>query len=110
MTPREQRVLSLTLEGLPVAQIAQRVGVSERQVIRDRRKAGVARQARAEFTYEEVLRALELLEDGASYNEVGKTLGRDPGTVRRWVPGFNWTEDQRREHWETCRRLGKVLQ
>lgn len=110
MTPRQQRVVALTREGLSVAQIAQRIGTSQRTVIRERRRAGVAHQAYASFTFEEAMRALTMLEDGASYKEVAKTLGRDRSTIRRWVPGFSWSQEQRREHWEACRRLGKVLQ
>ena len=39
-------------------------------------------------------RALALLQDGASYTEVGRTLGVKHSTVSGWWPGYGWTQRQ----------------
>lgn len=39
-------------------------------------------------------RALQLLHDGASYCEVGRTLGVHRWTVSRWHPGYGWTSGE----------------
>lgn len=35
-------------------------------------------------------RARDLIEDGASYGEVARTVGVEPKTVRSWFPGRGW--------------------
>jgi hypothetical protein len=42
----------------------------------------------------ERLRAKAFLEDGASYQEVGRTIGRYPSTVANWFPGYQFTPRQ----------------
>ena len=39
-------------------------------------------------------RAQKLLEDGASYREVSRTLGRDRRVWRSLLPGYDWTPQQ----------------
>lgn len=34
----------------------------------------------------------QMLDEGVSYNEVGRTLGVSPGTVSRRFPGFAWSK------------------
>lgn len=38
--------------------------------------------------------ALRLLQDGASYGEVGKTIGYDRTWLARRFPGYGWTQQQ----------------
>lgn len=44
--------------------------------------------------------ALEMLKDGASYREVGRSLGVDYRDVSRRIPGYGWTKQQGVEYRE----------
>jgi DNA-binding CsgD family transcriptional regulator len=107
---RDSRVLQLTQEGLTNRQIADMVGITCRSVTRVRaRHAAVHPAAAALLTVDETARALALLEDGASYVEVAKTLGRNNNTIRRRLPGYRWTPQQTAEYAVMMRTLGKPL-
>jgi IS30 family transposase len=92
---RDKRIAELTREGYSGTQIARRVGVTHRTVQRARVRTGVAQPfCGIPLTPEEIRLAESLLDDGASYCEVGRTLGRSMETIRRrfrgrsmWAPG-----------------------
>lgn len=94
---RIDEVRRLTRAGLTAQQIADRVGCSKRQVGRDRRTLGIAPPWQ-QLTDEQVQRAEELLDDGASNLEVARTIGCDERTIRRRFPGRGWTKQQAAEH------------
>lgn len=45
-------------------------------------------------TAEQLGRARRLLADGASYREAGRTVGCDPSTLARHLPGFGMSAQQ----------------
>ncbi|MCV7358515.1 helix-turn-helix domain-containing protein [Mycolicibacterium fluoranthenivorans] len=49
------------------------------------------------FTEADAQAAKTLLEEGASYREVARTLGRNASIICRRFPGRGWSEDVKRE-------------
>lgn len=87
----------LSGEGLPVAEIAARVGWSETTVRRLRRDLRLSTPTPV------ITQAMEaemgrLLDDGLSYLEVARTVGCGPATVARRFPGRGWTHSQSARH------------
>lgn len=87
----EPQMRQLHNEGLSAAQIAVRLKVNPRTISRWRVAMGIAKSPAAPFTQAERARALDLLTDGASYNEVARTLGRSTKCISNALPGFGWT-------------------
>lgn len=86
---RREAVERMTREGATAARIAAALGTSEQVVARDRRTLGIATGPLVvKFTEAEYRAAKLLLDDGASYCEVARTLGRYPQTVERHLPGY----------------------
>ncbi|AER47618.1 DNA binding protein [Mycobacterium phage DS6A] len=86
---RRQRVRELTERGdMTTREIAGVLGVSESVVVSDRIRTGTAKRAAAPLTADEQAWARELLDDGAPYAEVGRTLGRSDAAIRRRFPGY----------------------
>jgi len=83
-------------EGLSAPQIAERVGCTPRTVTRWRRQEGLTRvipaTAGAPATPERLEQARRLLDDGASYQEVSRTLGMHERTLMRHFPGRGWSK------------------
>lgn len=86
-------VARLTRSGVTACEISRRVGVSVRQVERDRASAGVALAPATPLTDDEHRQALALLRDGASYPEAARTIGRSPEALRVHYPGFTKPRD-----------------
>jgi DNA-binding NarL/FixJ family response regulator len=79
---RDARVAQLHLRGFSDTQIAQEIGITTRTVQRSKRRQGIRdREAPRLFTPEEDAIARQLLADGASYGEVGRTLGRHSSSI-----------------------------
>lgn len=93
MTPaeRRERVRILTAAGWTARHIAESLGVTDRTIVRDRRLLGVAQPGSTPMSNEELAAAARLLEDGCSYNDVSRTLGRHRHTLRKMFPGYGWT-------------------
>jgi IS30 family transposase len=92
---RRARVVELTRAGHSATQIADILSITKRTVTRIRSDEGVAQAAAAEpLTADEITRAAALLDDGCSYYEVGRTLGRHDTTIRKHFPGRGWTRTQ----------------
>lgn len=102
-----ERIEALIRSGLTVAGVAEAAGVSRRTVIRARRRLGIqVRPPRAPLTAEELNLAKRLLEDGASYTEVGRTIGCRDMTVSKHLPGYAWTKSMAGRHSMVIRGLG----
>lgn len=84
--------------GYSAAQIAERMGVTDRTVTRWRKNAGltkpIAENVGRPVADERLDAAARLLEDGAPYAEVCRTLGMNSRTVRKYFPGHTWTAEQ----------------
>lgn len=88
-------VLDIIAEGGSNPQAAKAIGVSVKTVERIRRKAGIsAGCAFARFSPEEDKLARAMLEDGASFNEVARTLNRALSTICRKYKGMGWTKQE----------------
>lgn len=87
---RDQRIAKLTEDGLTAEAIAAELGVTARTVQRARVRRGVAKPAARRMTAEDLRRARELLDDGASLGEVSRTIGRDLHTIGKHFPGCGW--------------------
>ena len=92
----EDRIVALTRAGVSVPNIAQLVGVSDRTVVRVRGRRGIGQpwSGANPFTDDEKLAAAALLDDGASVEEVARTLHRSSTTVHRHFPGRAWSRVQ----------------
>lgn len=93
--PDPQRIVELTKAGWSLRQIANELHCTDRTVSRHRENQGVTTSGAAlPLTEDEILRAKMFLEDGCSYSEVGRTLGRSPRTIQNHFPDYEWTDDQ----------------
>lgn len=85
---RRDLAVQLSREGLSIQAIAQRLNVNPSSVTRYRRERDVPRNKPVPISAEELDRARVLLEDGATYAEAARTIGRHPSCLRRRLPGF----------------------
>ena len=85
-------IVEWTRAGLTAPQIADRLGISDRTVVRVRRARGIS-QRTARYTDAEVAQIVALLERGASYREVARTTGHAPDHIARRWPGYGWRPD-----------------
>lgn len=86
---RWARVMELSRRGVRVSDIAHQVGISVTHVHRIRAKFR-DKKPRRMFTEAEIAVVESMIEDGASLNEVARTVGRDHSViVRRWK-GCGW--------------------
>ena len=112
MTPkaiedRRLEVIRLSGRGLPIAEIADRVGLTSEAVVVIRRKAGISKQyqsARSPFTGEQIRRAQELLADGCNFAEVARTVNASYHQIFHRFPGQGWTNRQCHEHLAVLRK------
>ena len=61
-----------------------------------------------DLTHDEKRRALALLEDGCSYAEVSRTLGRSEQVFRNNFPGYRWTVTQAAESAELSKWVRRI--
>jgi len=103
-------VAELTRQGHSADGIATKLGISKRHVVRIRSKTHTNVHPKAPLlTDEEVERATRMLDDGMSYTEVSRTLGRTFETIQRRIPGRGWTREQTGEYNSATRRLRKKM-
>lgn len=90
---RRDAVARLTQAGCSATEIAVRLGVTRRTVQRHREITGASRDRDLypPMTASELAIARALLEDGASYGEVARTLHRGACTIGRHFPGYGWS-------------------
>lgn len=106
---RNERIMFLARGGVHPAVIAEKVGVAQSTVCRVRQASGdptVMRFRRG--TEADKLKAKQLLEDGASYWEVGRTIGFSGASVSRWFPGYTWSAQERSQASAMSRKLGRL--
>lgn len=87
MTVDQQRLAALHADGKSAREIAEILGCTPRTVVRWRSITGhTVRPAPVRVSPSVKERALQLLADGCSLAEVGRTVGVDQSTVGRWFP------------------------
>lgn len=91
---RRLAVARMTRQGMRVVDIAAALRINDRLVMRDRRVLGLSQPAPIPFTEAERIEAKARLDDGASYNEVARTIGRTHQTLVKHLPGYTWTPQQ----------------
>lgn len=87
---RREQVVELTRCGHTAPEIAVILRLSARHVARIRSEQGIAQPKAPTLTAAEIRLAGELLDSGASYNEVARTIGRSAASIRRQFPGRGW--------------------
>lgn len=113
---RRERVVELTREGHTAPTIADILGCSVRTVQRIRTERGVSQALQfSPMTPDELAQAQRLLEDGCSYGEVARTLGRTHNTIARHFPGSGWSRgggawlSQEHRYWNRAHKTGIAL-
>lgn len=105
----DQRVVDLSLQGLSVAEVARLTGFHRRTIERARARAGIAGPTPQSMDGQQIARAVQMLADGASYNEVARTLNVSVDQVRRRFPGRGWTKQQLGEYVAARRQFRQVV-
>lgn len=100
---RRREVRRLTVSGWPSERIAHELGVTARTVTRDRVALGIAQPWRTVSPEQEHAIAA-LVEDGAPFREVARTVGVSLETIRRRHPGRGWTPAQAAEYGHLMRQ------
>lgn len=109
MPDRYRRILELCGQGVSTRVIAEALKVHERTVQRVRRDYGTSGLQMHRFTPEEVARIEAMLDDGCSYSEIGRTVGRHERTISNRWPGRGWTKEQAAELKAAKSRTRKAL-
>jgi IS30 family transposase len=106
---RRDRVTELTRQGLTAKQIAEQLGVTERTISRDRAARGITQPTAPRVTESEFARAKEMLDDGASYEEVARTLRRSHTAFRHRFPGYSLTPTEASQRAALGRQMAQLL-
>lgn len=93
--PEWQMFVDLHAKGMSVADIAVRVGRNPKTILAWRHRLnGTVPAPQKRLTPEEEKIAEQMLDDGASYAEIGRTLGYDGSAISWRFPGRGWTSLQ----------------
>lgn len=86
---RESKVKRLWEEGMSTTEIASVVGIAPRTAQRIKERLKLTKPGHnIPLTEEELARAKALLDEGCSYKEVERTIGRSNITLRKHLPGY----------------------
>lgn len=106
---RRAKVAELHALNYTTAEIAARIGITPRSVLRAKVAAGLSRPPVPRFTIEEYCAAQKMLDDGAPYAEVARTLGRSHNTLVRHLPGYpRWSKHQASQAAVMGRALARI--
>lgn len=89
-------------------QIAEALGCSVRTVEKIRQELGISGPGAVPYSDETKAKAREMLEEGASYNEVSRTLGIPTRRLSGWFPGMGWTAKQAAEYRYLKRQMDEL--
>lgn len=103
---RREQVAELTRQGCSTSVVAERLGMTERMVQRDRRALGLSQhRPNPHYTEQEIATIESMLDDGCSYAEVARAVGRDMCWISKRWPGRGWTPQQAAEYLACLRKL-----
>lgn len=94
--------------GLSGVRIAQELGITTVSVYRIRKELGLETGA-VRMTEERRAKIQSMLDDGASWMEIKKTLGVQHATMQKHFPGTQWTPEQTKEHVTAVLSLGRQI-
>ena len=106
---RRSAVAQLTRDGASAREIARRLGVTSRTVLRDRGVLGIAQPEVPPISPDRLALAHRLLDDGASYREAARTVDCSQGTLAAHFPGYGWTTLDSARFAAYCRHHRVVL-
>ena len=106
---RRDRVTQLTRQGHTAKHIANLLGVTPRSVTRDRAARGITQPKAPPVTETEFARAHAMLEDGASYEEVARTLRRSHTAFRHRFPGYALTPAEAAQRARLGRQMARLM-
>ena len=84
-------IVRYTQAGLGRQEIADRIGCSVDTVSNVRRRRGVRVRHSYRLSAEQLARAEQLLDDGASFAEAARSIGSTTSAVARRFPGRGWS-------------------
>lgn len=97
--PKIWEVIDALEAGEHVMGISRKLGVSKDTVTRVRKSLGIEPGRTPRYmTPERLERMAEMLNDGASFAEVARTLKVSPATLRKYFPGMAWGRAQMDEY------------
>lgn len=104
------KVAELTIKGKSANEISEILHISTRTVTRIRTDTGVMAGSRSiPMTEEEIEKARNLLEAGAPYAEVGRSIGRSHHAITRNLPGYHkWSPAEASRLATLTRKLNKL--
>lgn len=105
---KDEQIIQLTRTGLSASQIAALLNLTYRQIRHARKRLGITQPPIPPLSDEELAHASQLLDDGCSYMEVARTLGRSEYAVRHRFPGRGWSGQERME-WARMHRNPKPV-
>ncbi len=105
---RRARVAAMSRDGVTVKRIADELGVAYCTVVDDRKAIGLTKYEVRPFTVDETERITMMLDGGASYREVARTVGRHRQVIARRFPGHAWSVEQRTEYTRVLRAFGMI--
>lgn len=103
------RVKDLTEAGWSAAEIASELGCTQRTVTRYRARLGISQEYGSKVSPEVWAKAEPLLQDGASCEEVGRTLGVPGKSVRAKFPQYTWSREQVNEYMSMIQNERKMM-
>lgn len=105
----DQRIIAMTRQGYSARRIAEALNTTARTIVRHRNALGIAQASNPPHPKEVRDRAKELLDDGASYSEVARTVGASITQISRWHPGRGWDGHTCTEYATLCRTSAHLL-
>lgn len=103
-------ILELSRSGWSLAEVAGRVGCTKRTVSRVRKLGGVSGPSRWRRVTPELIEAARaMVDDGASWAEIQRTLRVGEHTLQKYLPGTAWSKTQVAEFSVAVRSAGVRL-
>lgn len=113
MTADWEQIAKLHAAGKSAKAIAEELQCTTRTVVRWRARNGLSNPssplAGSRISTERLAAVRRMVEDGASVNEIRKTLHVWPLTVRRYFPDASWTKAQTGEFVSAIRRFNRQV-